>query len=45
MNFGYKTTFAHYHEYENDKITKEEFDKSKSISISCMQFSYSEVPI
>jgi len=36
MNFGYKTTFAHYYEKENEKITEEELDKCKSISLSCM---------
>jgi hypothetical protein len=37
---GYKTIFAYFFEFENNKITKASLDKNLFILIKCGNFSY-----
>lgn len=45
VKYGYKTVFAHYQEYfENKTISEDVFLNNRYVSINCAEFSFSEIP-
>lgn len=43
-NFGYKTTFAYFAEFEKHSITEEMLEKQLCLHVNCGTFSYAEIP-